>query len=590
MNQFFKFLFASCLGTALGLFLLFGIGSFIVGKGIANAGNKNVKIKENSVLILDANGAIPDRTNNLPLDPLSLETDVVIGLTDIQRCLAKAKDDNNIKGLHLKTSLSTLPFATTDALRQSIMDFKESGKFVYVYADNLSQNGYYLATAADSIIMNPSGNLEFRGYGASITFFKKALDKMGVDVEVFYAGKFKSATEPYRLDKMSPENRKQIRERLDSVYNDFLRDVSQARNIPIPELKSLANKHLLWDPKEAVEAGLIDGVSYKEDLKAELKENLGLGEKSKIPMVSMADYYTTLSTENITAKDKIAVIYAEGTIMDGVNQGGMINEKDYVKYLHKAMNDSQVKAVVLRVNSPGGSAFISDVLHHEIEKVKEKGIPVVVSMGNYAASGGYYISANADKIFAQENTLTGSIGVFLTIPIASELFNDKLGITVDTVNTSTFSTSLNPMMEIGQREREELQRFTNKTYDQFLTIVSEGRNIPMEEVKELAQGRVYTGDRALQIGLVDEIGYLSDAIDYAANTAGLEKYKIRNFPPVRDPLQDLLNQITNTESELSTQLLQRELGIFFPHYEALQEIQNHQGKPMMLLPFQVEIK
>ena len=588
MKQFFKFLLASVLGTlfAFGLFAFLGIG--ILGS-IASMGEQKTVISDNSILVVNAEGIIPDRTNNTQMDPFSLSDEKVLGLSDIQRCIEAAKTDDNIDGIYLKAGNSALPMASANSLRASIESFKESGKFVIAYADNFSQNGYYMATVADSIYLNPAGSLEFRGYSATLTFFKKMLDKIGVKMEVFYAGKFKSATEPFRLDKMSPENKVQVREMINDLYADFIADISVERNISDEELRSLAGEHLLWTPEQALAAGLIDGIDYKTEVKSAINENLGLKADKKIKSVSLNEYYKNLSTD-LSIKDKIAVIYAEGSIVNGAGQPGSIGDVSYMKYIQKAMDDKKVKAIVLRVNSPGGSAQASENILNHIKMAQDKGKPVVVSMGDYAASGGYFISAEADKIYAQENTITGSIGVFLMLPNTQELMEEKIGITFDTVKTAKFSTSINPMMGIGPAEAKELQFLADNVYDRFLNIVSEGRDMDKAAVNEIAQGRVWTGKRAVEIGLVDEIGDLNQAIAAAADLAGLEKYRLKNYPAIKDPIQAFLDQLQNKDSQIAAHILEQELGEYYETYQSLKSAVDNDQMIMMQMPFDIKIQ
>lgn len=588
MKQFFKFLLASVLGTlfAFGLFAFLGIG--VLGS-LASMGEQKTVISDNSILVVNVEGVIPDRTNNTQMDPFALSDEKVLGLSDIQRCIEAAKTDENIDGIYLKAGNSALPMASANSLRASIESFKESGKFVIAYADNFSQNGYYMATVADSIYLNPAGSLEFRGYSATLTFFKKMLDKIGVKMEVFYAGKFKSATEPFRLDKMSPENKVQVREMINDLYSDFIADISVERNISDAELRALAGEHLLWTPEQALAVGLIDGIDYKTEVKSAINDNLGLEADKKIKSVSLNEYFKNLSTD-LSIKDKIAVIYAEGSIVNGKGQPGSIGDESYMKYIQKAMDDKKVKAIVLRVNSPGGSAQASENILNHIKMAQDKGKPVVVSMGDYAASGGYFISAEADKIYAQENTITGSIGVFLMLPNTQELMEEKIGITFDTVKTAKFSTSINPMMGIGPAEAKELQFMADNVYDRFLNIVSEGRDMDKAAVNEIAQGRVWTGKRAVEIGLVDEIGDLNQAIAAAADLAGLEKYRLKNFPVVKDPIQAFLDQLQNKDNQIATQILEQELGDYYKTYQSLKSAVDNDQMIMMQMPFDITIQ
>lgn len=591
MSQFFKFMFASCLGLVLAFLVIGGILAAIISRATKQA-QEPVSVSPNSVLYLDFSKVIPEQTNNLELDPFDFKQEKTLGLHAIKATLERAAEDDDIKGIFLETNvLSTVGMSSGSVLRQALMDFKESGKFIVAYADYYSQSAYYLSTTADELWVNPLGVVDFRGFAAQIPFFKDMLDKVGVDMQVFYAGKFKGATEPYRFNEMSEANRAQIRIYLDDMYRDFLSDIAISRNLEMNTLRQLADEYVGLDSEAAAEAGLVDKVAYRDEVLAELRERLGLEEDEEIPSVTLEDYAkSNPDKKDYSIKDKIAVIYAEGTIEDGEGGPGSVGGETYARYVRKAREDDKVKAIVLRVNSPGGSALASENIWRELSLAREEGKPVVVSMGDYAASGGYYISAMADTIFTQESTLTGSIGVFSIIPDASNLLEDKMGIHFDTVKTGAFSTGLTPFYPLSPSEQLMMQNRTEAMYETFLKRVSDGRGLSRDSVHAIAQGRVWTGGRAVDIGLADRVGGLQDALASAATLADLEEYRTTDYPRVKDPLQQFLDQWTDSEGVQSSYLL-RYTGLkkYRQHIQLLDDLRHMEGvqaRLPLVVPFE----
>ena len=404
MNQFFKFLFASCLGTTLALVLLFFIGIGMLGSLASSASSKEkVTVKPNSVLEIKFKNPIPEKTNNLPMDPFAFDQEDVLGLTDMVDAIHHAKSDPDIKGIYINASYLNAGKATSSVLRAALADFKTSGKFVVSYANFYTQNAYYIASVSDSILLNPVGMVDFRGLSSTIMFYKGLLDKMDIEMKIFYAGKFKSATEPFRLDKMSEENRLQIREYLTGLYDVFIHDIATGRNITEPDLRRLADEYAGRESKSALENRLVDRIAYEDEAFDLMKNKIGLEKKEKLNRVSIEDYASANGKKtNFSVKDKIAVVYAEGTIADGADgEAGDVYDGKYVKILRKIRQDDNIKAIVLRINSPGGSVLASENILREIQLCREAGKPVVVSMGDLAASGGYYIACQADSIFAE---------------------------------------------------------------------------------------------------------------------------------------------------------------------------------------------
>lgn len=583
MNQFFKFLFASCLGTFLALLLLFFFGMMMV-SGFASKAMEKQKtvIKANSVLELKFDNPIPEKTNNLPLDPFDFDQKNTLGLTDMVKAIRQAQEDPDIKGIYVNAMMLNAGRATSNTLRDALLDFKKSGKFIVSYASLYTQNAYYIASVSDEVLLNPIGAVDFRGLSSMILFFKGMLDKLDVQMRIFYAGKFKSATEPFRLDKMSDENRLQVREYVTALYDDMIADISAARNIPEADLRRIADSYEGRSAKGALNSKLIDRIVYEDEALDLLKSKIGLGEKDKLNRIKIEDYYDArVKKFDLGAKDKIAVVYAEGTISDGEKgEAGEVLDGKYVKILRKIRQDNTVKAVVLRVNSPGGSVLASENILREINLCKAAGKPIVVSMGDVAASGGYYIACQADSIFAEENTITGSIGVFGVIPILQQTMKNKLGITSDTVKTGRHSAFGNILMDFSPEENRMMQERVEWIYQDFLEKVAKGRNMSVEQVDAIAQGRVWAGNKAREIGLVDDIGGLDRALASAAKLAGLEKYRTTEFPRTKTGLEQLLEKFdrsSNRDDEIRTWLMRSELGDLYPVYQMLRDARKNQG-------------
>ncbi len=593
MGQFFRSLLASCLGVFLALILLFGLGAIVIA-GIASQAEQPKKIKPNSVLHLTFSNQVPEHTNNVPLSPFDIKNEKVLGLRDVLATLAQARDDDHIKGIFLEAdNLNVGGIVMTSALREGIREFRKSGKFVIAYSKYYSQGSYYLASAADKVFLNPMGMVDFRGFGALVPFFKNMLDKVGVDVQVFYAGKFKSATEPFRLSRMSDENRFQTRAFLESTYRDFLADISEDRGISVEDLRTAADVFAGGSAESAHSVGLIDEVGYREQALDALRERLGLEKDEKIPVVGLNAYHrSNPPLKDYTERNKIAVVYAEGSIVDGDGENGVIGDTKYTRIIRDLRKDDDVKAIVLRVNSPGGSAMASENIWHELSLAREEGKPVVVSMGDYAASGGYYISMASDSIFAEAKTLTGSIGVFLMIPNAQELLNDKLGINVDTVKTNPLATELTPFHKLSPQATQFMRKHTDRIYETFLARVAENRNMSRDDVHEIAQGRVWTGKMAQEIGLVDRLGGMDEAVRSAASLAGVSQYRLSEYPRIKDPLQELIQELVGMDDDAlqsaGKAVLGDQLGEWKPYLEYAQELKEAKGPQArlpLLIPF-----
>ncbi|NVK10203.1 MAG: signal peptide peptidase SppA [Tenacibaculum sp.] len=531
--KFLRNLLASILGFFIAIFLLFVF--FFAIASIVGAEEK-VVVKSNSVLELDLSTPIKDyapKENNPIAEALEL-TDEKLALNKIINAIENAKTDDKIKGISIKTPFINAGIAQIQAIRNKIEEFKESGKFVYAYNDIYTQKNYYLSSVADSLFLNPIGVIDFRGLSTEILYFKDFEDKYGIKMEVVRHGKYKSAVEPFLENEMSEANREQTTSFLKSIWSEITDDISKSRNISIEKLNLIADNYNGRNVTVAKENNLIDASIYED----EYKEKLAMGSDKKVNTISIEDYISSGKGRiSSTAKDKIAVIYAQGDIIYGEGSKDFIGQGIINKAIRKARKDTNVKAIVLRVNSPGGNALASELIWRELELTKKEK-PIVVSMGNYAASGGYYIACNASKIFAEPTTITGSIGVFGAIPNFSQ-FTDKIGINAEQVSTNN-SPSYSVFEPMNKKFYDVTKEGIEEMYTTFVNRVSAGRNMTFEQVNEIAQGRVWTGKEAIKNGLVDQLGGLNDAIKAAAELAELENYKVRNYPNYKTDLKEAL--------------------------------------------------
>ncbi len=583
MRQFFKFLFASCLGTTIALFLLFfivlGIGASIASK---EGGQKTASISANSVLHLKFDEAIPELTDNVQEAKFELNPQKTLGVHDIIAAIKYAKTDDDIKGIFIEADQIRAGFTTIASIRNAIDDFKASGKFVYSYAPYYTQSAYYLASVGNKVALAPLGIVDWRGFASTRMFFKDALERIGVSHEVFYAGKFKSASEPYRRNDMSENSKLQTHAFLDEMYRIMLEDVGNSRSITSAQLRDLANKYTGINPEGALEGNLIDELIYREAFLAEIREEIGLDADKKIKFVNLSNYQAARIPYQAVSGEKIAVLVAEGVIVDGKGEVSKIGDKKYVKLIEELRKDDDVKAIVLRVNSPGGSAMASDHIWQALMDLKATGKPVIASMGYLAASGGYYISCAADSIFAEPSTITGSIGVVSAIPQFQEMLNEKIGVHFDSVKTGPFAHGLNPVFNMSEGEKTLLQTRTKAMYQTFLSRVSEGRGMAVADVDSIAQGRVWVGTTAAEIGLVDRIGDLNDAIQTAADMAGMTDYKTQMYPEQESPWERMLKEIMDPQEMMKTSMMKEQLGGLYPYYVQYKEMSDSKGLQMML--------
>jgi protease-4 len=557
MKNFFKMLFASTLGVIIGGVILSLLSLIIFIGIISSAGSTSTfNLQKESVLKVNLKGVISDRENPSPLDFLNGSSKDHFGLDDILSAIKKAKDNEKIKGIYLESGFLSTGYANLEPIRKALLNFKESGKFIVAYGETMNQRAYYISSVADQIFLNPQGILDFRGLASSIQFNKGVYEKWGIEWQVYKVGTYKSAVEPYIQNKMSDANREQVTSFLTDIWGTLLNGISESRNIPVEQLNKYADEFVSFsDPQKLVDYKLIDGLKYGDEVEAYLKEKLELKEDAKLKIAGVKDMQSIPDSQKKVSKDKIAILYAEGEIFDesipSIFSTEGITAKEYVKELKKLQEDKNVKAVVFRVNSPGGSAYASEQIHHAVKALNAVK-PVVVSMGTYAASGGYYISSGAKKIFAEPTTITGSIGIFGLIPSGEQLAK-KLGATYDGVSTNKhsnfgddllsiplFGIGLVPARSFNAEESALIQAYVERGYDTFLSRCAEGRGKTKEEINVIGQGRVWTGNQALGLGLVDALGDIDAALKAAAELAEITDYSIGEYPVKKDLFSQLL--------------------------------------------------
>ncbi|WP_448697326.1 signal peptide peptidase SppA [Mucilaginibacter sp. AW1-3] len=586
MKQFFKFVFATIVGIIILTILLFVI---VIGIAVGVSGDKTVDVASNSVMRIALTGSIKERTPKNPLAALGFlgfDEDKSIGLNDILANIKKAKTDDHIKGIFLDESYMLTGQATTEEIRNALLDFKKSGKFIVAYGEVYTQSFYYLSSVADKIYMNPKGIFEFHGFSSQIMFYKGAMDKLGIEAQVIKVGTYKSATEPFVLNKMSDANRKQVTEYLGSMYDHFLAGISANRKINKDSLFNIANNMLVRNPEDAVKYRLIDGLRYKDELLEELKSRTGITKKQNVKSVDIADYTKAVSQaqDTTTSNSRVAIVYASGEITGGDGDDNTIGSEKISKTLRQVRLDDKVKAVVLRVNSPGGSSLASDVIWREVMLTK-KVKPIIVSMGDVAASGGYYISCAADSIYAEPNTITGSIGIFAIIPNFQKFFNDKLGLTFDGVKTGKYADLGNACRPLTPDEKLILQNMINRGYDDFTKAVANGRGKSQAYINTIAQGRVWTGEQAIKIGLVDKLGNINDAIKSAATKAKIKEYSIVTYPEQESSFKSITRGMS---ADIRTHFTKAELGDNYKYYEQVKAATKMSGI-LARMPYEVVV-
>lgn len=596
MKDFLKFTLATVVGIVVSSVVLFFV-SILVLFGMASSSDVETTVSDNSVMMLDLNGSLVERSQEDPFSLFLGNSYTSYGLDDVLASIKKAKDNEKIKGIYIEAGmLGASGYASLQAVRNALQDFKESGKFIVAYGDTYSQGLYYLASVADKVLLNPKGMIEWRGLAAMPIFYKDLLEKVGVEMQVFRVGTYKSAVEPYTATEMSPANREQVNAYIRSIWGQMTADVAASRGLSVERLNGLADSLLMFDPSErSVESGLADTLIYKNDVRDYLKAMAGVDEDDTLPILSLKDM---MNVQKNIPKDKsgniVAVYYATGEIVDSDDFSPMISGDEpvisgekMIRDLRRLKENDDVKAVVIRVNSPGGSAYASEQIWHAVTELKQEK-PVIVSMGDYAASGGYYISCNADTIVAEPTTLTGSIGIFGMVPNVKGL-TDKLGLHFDVVKTNAYSDFGGIGRGMNAGEKALMQRYVNQGYDLFLARCSEGRGIDKAAVDEIAQGRVWTGNTAKELGLVDELGGLNKALEIAVGKAGLtgEGYTVLSYPKKESFLEVLMN--ANMGGYLKARLFEGKMGEVYRAFSVLENVDKCE-RVQARMPFDLNIQ
>ena len=588
MKQFFKFTFASMLGFLLAGFLLFIIFVGIIVSAVSMGSKETVVVPEKTILMLTLDQQISERSSDNPLAHFNFsrpDMSTNLGLNDIVKNIGKGAADSKVKGIYLELTDVPAGQATIEEIRNALIEFKKSGKFIVAYSEEFTQKSYYLASVADKIYINPAGGMQFKGMSGQVMFFKGLLDKIDVEVQVIRHGKFKSAVEPFLYDKMSEPSKVQTLSFISGMWNHMLSGISASRKIPVADLNAMADEYKIQTPQDAVNLKMVDKLMYKDEVYDELKTRLDVKTIKDLKFMKIGKYAKADASEEKSSDNKIAVIYASGDIVSGEGDEESIGSERISKAIRKARLDDKVKAVVLRVNSPGGSALASDIIWREMlltKKIK----PVVVSMGDVAASGGYYIACAADKIFAYPNTITGSIGVFGLIPNMKGLLNKNLGITFDGVKTNPYADFIPVTRPLNDAEKAIMTREIESIYSTFTTHVSEGRKMTVAQIDSIGQGRVWSGVDAKRIGLVDEFGGLNDAIKEAAKLAKLKDYRTMDLPEQKDTFQQLMEAFSGDNISV---FMKKELGAAYPYFHYLSRMSRMQGV-QALMPYDFDIK
>jgi protease-4 len=591
--RFFKVVFASALGYILAI-VLFIVTVIFIGIGVALKAKPEVKIPSDGVLNMKLNYPLADKSvDDSPivlLSALDPNANIPLGLNKILRAIDQAKDDDKIKGIILDLTTFSSGYAKISEIRNRLEDFKSSGKFVYAYADYYYFPTYYMASVADSVFINPEGEMSFTGMVGQVSFFAGALEKMGIEVQAIRAGKFKGAVESFTRKNLSPENRLQMETYINSVFGEVLSKIADSREISVQKLKTDADQLQMRSVNDFINAGYIDQALYRDQFYSTMKRRIGVDDDKKVPLISEKKYAKSLKSTG-SGRDRIAVVYASGDIVGGKGDGTQIASDDMAKTLKSVRLDDKVKAVVFRIDSRGGSSLASDIIWREAKLLAEEK-PLIVSMSDVAASGGYYIATPARKILAEPTTITGSIGVFGLIPNAEKLLNDKMGVTFEYIGTGKNSDMGRIDRPLTSNQKEYIGSIIDKIYDTFLTRVADGREMTKEEVHAVAQGRVWTGKMAKEVGLVDQLGGLEDAIAVAAEEAGLKDYRLKELPKSKDPIVEMVAKFKGNSS-LGSQLQRMTQNTGFESYiQQLSDIERWGTKQSVqaIMPYTIEIK
>jgi len=568
-------MFASMFGFIIAGVLLIFILAALIGSALNSSDSeKEVVVKEKSILQISLDDVVKDKASQNPFEGLSkgkFDSEKKLNLYHIIRSIKAASTDNNIAGIFLDLQSVNAGAASTVEIRNALLDFKKTKKFIYAYSEMYSQKSYFLASVADKVFLNPQGDFDWKGLSAELLFFKHTLEKLEIEPQIIRHGKFKSAVEPFIEDKMSTANRLQTKTYMNDIWNTIVNGVSLERKISVSELQNYANTLAVQSPDDALKLKFVDKLTYRDEVITELKKLVGKDAKAELSFLKLEKYDATVHTT--VSSNKIAVIYAEGEIESGDGDANSIGSETLAKEIHKAANDENVKAIVLRVNSPGGSALASDVIWRET-KLAASRKTFVVSMGDLAASGGYYIACGANKIFAEPTTITGSIGVFGLMFNVQKLLNNKLGIYVDTVKTNALADIGSSTRSMTMQERQIIQNGVERVYATFIGRVAEGRKKSTADIDSIGQGRVWSGSDAKDLGLVDELGGLNDAINYAAKKANIDKYRILELPKSKNLVEQIFN---NVDDETETRILKTHLGNTYPYYMKFNHVLNMRG-------------
>ena len=580
-------MFASILGFFISLIVVFFLFLGLVSSLMSFAEKEVVTVADNTVLLVKLNQPIPERTSSNPFSTTNifdLTPSKALGLNDILESIDKAKTDSRIKGIYLQMSHIPSGISTIEEIRSALEEFKKSDKFIICYAEIFSQSAYYLASVADEIYFNPEGMMLFKGLNAQVMFYKGLFEKLSVEAQIVRHGKFKSAVEPYTEEKMSKESKAQTKKYLDRIWNLMLGSISESRGMSVEELNDMADHLEIRKAEDALKYGLVDQLLYKDEVLTKLKEKLGLADTEKIESLSLAKYNNSPTSRKIS-RNRIAVIYASGTMLNMEGDDEVVGAQRISRAIRSARENKSVKAIVFRINSGGGDVLASEIIRREVELAAEAK-PLVASYGNVSASGGYWATCNATKIIANRSCLTGSIGVFGIFPNIQGLLNDKLGITIDNVGTNENSDFMNGSRRFTKFEREVVTSSIENTYDTFIGHVSESRGLRKSFVDSIGQGRIWSGEDAIELGLIDEFGGLTRAIELAQELADLPDYRIRELPVQEDYLEVLMKQLT---SGVQTSILEKELGDDYGFIKHFNHLKNSKGL-QAVMPFELVIE
>lgn len=573
--------------AALVALIIFSVVGFFIILGVFSAlsAEKPVEVEANSVLHLKLDRPIDEVEQQNPLEELFPVAPEILGLVQVKEAIAKAKSDDNIKGIYLAAPILMAGIATVEELRQALIDFKSEGKFVVSYGEFYTEGAYYLASVADKIYLHPEGSLEINGLAANLAFFKGMFDKLEIEPQVFRVGDFKSAVEPFIREDMSEENRTQLRSLLNSVNDQMMNNMAKSRNMTLEQVQEISSKMLVRNPQDAKELAMVDDLLYLDQVKDQLKELVGTGEEDELEMISYSNYRKSYSSYK-SSRNKVAVIVASGDIVPGKGDMDNVGSDKFAKEIRKARENDDIKAIVMRINSPGGSFIASDVMWRELKLASEVK-PVIASMSDVAASGGYYLAMACDTIMAQPNTITGSIGIFSIIFNAQGFLNNKLGVTTDEVATGEISTLYTMSRPLSEEQKRIIQKDTDEGYETFVTKAAEGRGMSVDDIKAIASGRVWSGLQALDNGLIDQLGGIDDAIALAAEKAGVaDDYKVRYYPEKKPFLEQLLSDL---EGEAKTKFMKEELSDLYPYLRQYEKVKNLRGLQARL-PFELRLE